>query len=592
MVAKFQLRNHSPPTYRVLALLVVFVVLSVLLLRDVTSVQLEDVPSSYEDISKPTIRKSYDWSTHPQKHPVHLAEMTRLPNGQPLSLPKIQYEFAADRSDSLKKRDIGLDIGLMASRRNEVRNAFKKSWQSYTRHAWGYDELQPLSLRGKNRYNGWGATLVDSLDTLWLMGMYDDFNDAVQYISTIDWNNATETRCNIFETNVRYLGGLLSAYDLSEEQVLLDKAVELANMLYAAFDTPNRFPPYSFSFEELRAGKVLPDPYQSAASIGSMSLEFTRLAQLTGDFKFYDAIERIKKAFDRIQDETLLPGMWPNFINVRDDFQTTNNVFKLGGDGDSLYEYLPKMHVLLGGLDTAYEKMYRGAAKAAKGHLLYRPMTPKKDDILLLGTAIVNEKLRKIDQISELEHLSCFAGGMFAMAGKLFDIPDDVELGDKLARGCAWAYKSFKSGLMPEKSQVVKCDTVEVCEWDEQKWVAQSSHHAPRGFWRIDDAHYNLRPEAIESLFVLYRVTGKADLLDIAWDMFEAVQKATQTDDAHAVVVDVTYSQSRQEDTMESFFFAETLKYFYLIFSDPELMSLDEWVFNTEAHPLKRPTKS
>ncbi|KAK2024248.1 family 47 glycosyl hydrolase [Colletotrichum zoysiae] len=587
MVAKFQLRKYSPPTYRVLALVVVFVVLSVLLLRD-EPVQIDDNDTVDVPFLQAT-KSSYDWSTHPQKHPVPLTEMARLPSRAPPDLPKIQFEFAADRPDSLVRRD----LGTIRSRRHEVRKAFMKSWQSYIRYAWGYDELQPLSLSGENRYNGWGVTLVDSLDTLWLMGLYDDFNRAVVYVSKIDWNNATESRCNVFETNIRYLGGLLSAYDLSNEQVLLDKAIELADMLYAAFDTPSRFPLYTFSFAELKAGRIVPDPYQSAAALGSMSLEFTRLAQLTGDFKFYDAIERIRLAFDRIQEETILPGMWPNYINVRDDFQApNNNIFKLGGDGGSLYEYLPKMHVLLGGLDTSYEKMYRGAAKAAKAHLIYRPMTPQKDDILLLGTAIVNEKLLKIDQIPEVEQTSCFAGGMFAMAGKLFDIPDDVEVGDKLTRGCAWAYKSFKSGLMPEKAHITKCDTVDGCEWDEQKWVAQSSQRAPRGFWRVDDARYNLRPEGIESLFILYRITGKEDLLDMAWDMFQAIQVAAQTDDAHAVVVDVTYAQSRQDDTMESFFFAETLKYFYLIFSDPDLISLDEWVFNTEAHPFKRPTAS
>ncbi|KAF3798133.1 Mannosyl-oligosaccharide 1 2-alpha-mannosidase MNS1 [Colletotrichum gloeosporioides] len=580
MVAKFHLRN-SPPTYRVLALFVILVFVSLLFLKE--EVEEPTIPRS----SFPYSASSYDWSTHPQKHPVPDAEMARLPSEEPLELPRIQFEFAAERSDSLKR-----DLGLMSSRRHEVRNAFKKSWQSYVRHAWGYDELQPLSLRGRNRYNGWGATLVDSLDTLWLMGLHDDFNDAVQYVGAIDWNNSTDPRCNLLETNIRYLGGLLSAYDLSDEPVLLNKAIELANMLYAAFDTPNRFPPYTFNFADLRAGKVLPDPYQSAASIGSLSLEFTRLAQITGEYKFYDAIERIKTAFDQIQNETLLPGLWPNFINVRDDFQTPNNIFRLGGDGDSLYEYLPKMHVLLGGNDPAFERMYRSAAKAAKAQLLYRPMTPRMDDVLLLGTAIVNEKLLKIDQIAELEHLSCFAGGMFAMAGKLFESPEDVEVGDRLTRGCVWAYRSFKSGIMPEKSQIVKCDTIEGCPWDEQKWAAQSSRHSPRGFSRIDNPRYNLRPEAIESLFILYRVTGREDLLDMAWDMFQAIQKATATDDAHAVVADVTYSQSRQEDSMESFFFAETLKYFYLIFSDPEMINLDEWVFNTQAHPLKRPTAS
>ncbi|TDZ66084.1 Mannosyl-oligosaccharide 1,2-alpha-mannosidase IA [Colletotrichum trifolii] len=595
MVATFQLRPHSPPTYRVLALIVVLVFLSLLLLKDEA-----DEPKTinvHEDAPVPKVKVSYDWSTHTQKHAIPDAEMARLPTEDPIELPNIQFPFPPDRSDGLKR-----DLGLMSSRRQEVRNSFRKSWLSYARHAWGYDELQPLSLRGKNRHNGWGVTIVDSLDTLWLMGMYDDFNNAVQYVRTIDWNNSTEPRCNVFETNVRYLGGLLSAFDLSNEQILLDKAVDLGNMLYAAFDTPNRFPPYTFNFADLKAGKVLPDPYQSAASLGSLSLEFTRLAQITGQFKFFDAIDRIKTTFDSLQNGTLLPGLWPNFINVRADFQTPNNIFRLGGGGDgySLYESLPKMHMLLGGLDSTYEKMYKSATSAAKSQLIYRPMTPRKeDDVLLLGTAIVNEKLRKVDQIAELEHPSCFAGGMFALAGKLFENPDDVEVGEKLARGCVWAYKSFQSGLMPEKSQVVKCDTVDVCNWDEEKWLAQigrvggsssSGSSLPRGFWRVDNARFNLRPEAIESLFVLYRVTGKSDLLDVAWDMFQAVEKAAGTRDAYAAVWDVTYPHSRRVDSMDSFFFAETMKYFYLIFSDPELVNLDEWVFNTAAHPFRRPT--
>ena len=88
-------------------------------------------------------------------------------------------------------------------------------------------------------------------------------------------------------------------------------------------------------------------------------------------------------------------------------------------------------------------------------------------------------------------------------------------------------------------------------------------------------------PEAIESMFVLYRITGDPSLADSAWRMFESIDNATRTDIAHSAIADVTLPvdhASQKLDQCESFWFAETLKYFYLIFSEPELVSLEEFV--------------
>ncbi|KAM0283887.1 hypothetical protein ACHAQH_002269 [Verticillium albo-atrum] len=601
MVARITVR-YQMTSFRLVLGLVAFVIVSLMYLQNDGML----LPRQFVEVtSYPLTVSSYSWAKHPQRFPVREADMIRLPAGKPLVLPKVQYDFEADRPIDLKR---ARHLSVFSSpqnfdRQQAIKNAFKKTWTSYIRHAWGYDELQPISLDGVDRFNGWGATIVDSLDTLWMMGMYDEFNDGVSFVASIDWNNSTQLRCNLFETNIRYLGGLIAAFDLSQERVLLEKAIELGDMLYAAFDTPNRLPPFIFSFENLREGQIVPEPYQSAAAIGSLSLEFTRLAQLTRNNKYFDAIDRIKRAFATIQNSTLLPGLWPNFINVRDGFQAPNNIFRLGADGDSLYEYLPKMHALLGGRDPVYADMYTHAASTARDHLLFRPMTPDSDDILLLGSAVVDELTSTIAHIAEMEHLTCFAGGMFALAGRLFEQPDDVAIGAKLARGCAWAYASTDSGVMPEKSQMLRCTTLEACAWDEERWLSQrdgssstiystapdTDSRAPRGHWRVEDPRYLLRPEAIESLFVLYRVTGEAELQDLAWDMWLAIEKATATDGAFAALVDVTAETPEQSDEMESFFLAETLKYFYLIFSDPNFMSLDDWVFNTEGHPFKRP---
>jgi mannosyl-oligosaccharide alpha-1,2-mannosidase len=570
-----------PTITRVFPYLVIFAVVTILLVQNGWS------PARTHRLSYHYVKSTYNWANHPWKQPIPAAEMTRLPAGNPLQLPQIQHDFNGG-SEAILKRG----VAFQKPRQRAVKGAFERAWRAYTKSAWGWDELRPIAMSGKNTFNGWAATLVDSLDTLWLMGFQSEFYQAVEYVATIDWNNVTDPRCNLFETNIRYLGGLLSAYDLSEEAVLLDKAIELGDMLYSTFDTPNHFPPHTFGFDEAKARTLEAEAYQSAAGIGTLSLEFTRLAQLTGDFKYYDAIDRIKKAFHRVQDTTLLPGMWPNFIDVRDNFETPNNNFRLGGDGDSLYEYLPKMHILLGGLDPVYEMMYRPAVDTVKARLLYRPMLPDQDDILFLGTAIVSPNDR-VELIPELEHLTCFAGGMFAMAGKTFGIDKDVQIGEKLARGCAWAYQQFSAGIMPEKAQLLKCETLDGCEWDEERWRRQSGGGPwPKGYRFVEDKRYLLRPEAIESLFILYRVTGKQDLQDLAWAMFEAIDRNTRTEHAYGALMDVTASEPSQEDSMESFFLAETLKYFYLIFSDPGYISLDEWVFNTEAHPFKRPLPS
>jgi mannosyl-oligosaccharide alpha-1,2-mannosidase len=101
-----------------------------------------------------------------------------------------------------------------------------------------------ISGQSKETFGGWGASLVDALDTLWIMGMEKEFAVAVEALHKIDFTRASRDMINVFETTIRYLGGMLSAYDLSggKYPILLAKATELGDMLYAAFDTPNRMP--------------------------------------------------------------------------------------------------------------------------------------------------------------------------------------------------------------------------------------------------------------------------------------------------------------------------------------------------------------
>ncbi|OQV05268.1 hypothetical protein CLAIMM_10038 [Cladophialophora immunda] len=519
-----------------------------------------------------TVKSSFDWSTYIYRHP--LKSITPLPTGKPHSFPPVQYKFRRESIPAAVQR---------RSRQQSILKAFNKCWQSYKAHAWLQDELRPISAKSKNTLGGWAATLVDSLDTLWIMGLKEEFYEAVEAAAGIDWARTPDTSCNMFETNIRHLGGLLAAFDLSQEPALLAKAVELGDMLYAGFDTPNHVSPFWLDFEKAKTGQLSADDHQSSAAVGSFALEFTRLSQITGDHKYYDAITRVTLMFIEHQATTQLPGMWPTFVNARD--QTfVENTFTLGALADSLYDYLPKMHYLLGGLEPAYEKAYRDSMTAAIEHLLFRPMLPNNTDILVAGSATV--VAGKPTLKPEGQHLSCFTGGMFILGGKLFSLPEHVDIGTKLTQGCIYAYNAFPTGIMPEIFQMRPCPSPDACEWNGDG----ASELLPAGFVSVSDRSYLLRPEALESVFILYRTTGDPELLEAAWRMFESIQAATETEYGNAAIDDVTVTgKPSQKDSMESFWLAETLKYLYLIFSPPDLISLDDYVLNTEAHPFKRP---
>lgn len=335
----------------------------------------------------------------------------------------------------------------------------------------------------------------------------DEFNAAVAGVASLTWETE-ETAVNFFETTIRHLGGLLSAYDLSNEEVLLQKAIELGDMLYAGFDTPNRMPSFWLDFEKAKTGTLQPGSHDPSAALTSSGLEFTRLAQITGDNRYYDAIDRVARVMERTQNSTRLPGMWPTFFDMQTLDFTSGDYFTLGALADSMYEYLPKMYAILGGLDPTYETMYRGAMDAVIKHLLFRPMLPDQEDILFSGDVHMEGDNPVL--VSESQHLSCFVGGMFGLGGKLFNIPEHVAIGEKMAKGCAWAYSSFPTGIMPEIYNLITCPTLEACPWDENLWKAEGDRKLRKGFRHARDPRYILRPEAIESILVSWHHTVKS----------------------------------------------------------------------------------
>ncbi|OAY85760.1 Mannosyl-oligosaccharide 1,2-alpha-mannosidase MNS1 [Ananas comosus] len=333
----------------------------------------------------------------------------------------------------LMEKDLVKLDPLSDERREKVKEAMLHAWNSYVTYAWGQDELQPQSKNGVNSFGGLGATLVDSLDTLYIMGLEDEFRKARDWVAnSLDFEKDYEA--SVFETTIRILGGLLSAYDLSGDDVFLEKAKDLADRLLPAWNTTSGIPYNRINFAYGRAHNPGWTGGDSIlADSGTEQLEFIALSQRTGDPKYQQ----------------------------------------------------------------------------------------------------------------QMDELACFVPGMLALGASGYGLEKDQKM-------MTLAKEDMSVGTS----------------------------------WNI------LRPETVESLMYLWRLTGNKTYQDWGWDIFQAFEKNSRIESGYVGLKDV--NTGVKDNMMQSFFLAETLKYLYLLFSPPSVIPLDEWVFNTEAHPFRivtRPNK-
>ncbi|KAG0461666.1 hypothetical protein HPP92_021963 [Vanilla planifolia] len=438
-------------------------------------------------------------------------------------------------------------------RREKVKEAMLHAWKSYRTHAWGHDELQPQTKSGVNNFGGLGATLIDSLDTLFIMGLEDEFRNAREWVANVlDFNKDYEA--SVFETNIRILGGLLSAYDLSGDEIFLEKAKDIGNRLLPAWDTPSGIPYNSIN---LARGNPHNFGWTGGDSIladsGTEQLEFIALSQRTGDPKYQlkveNVITQLRKTFPS-------DGLLPIYINPHTGSSSYSTV-TFGAMGDSFYEYLLK--VWIQGNRTEAVKHYREMWEASMEGLesLVRKTTPSSFSYLC-------EKHG--DSLSDkMDELACFVPGMLALGASGYG-PEKAHKVLSLAKELAWTCYNFYQSTPT-------------------KLAGENYYFHPGQDMSVGTSWNILRPETIESLMYLWRITGNKTYQDWGWNIFQAFEKNSRIDSGYVGLKDVT--TGTKDNTMQSFFLAETLKYLYLLFSPPSVISLDEWVFNTEAHPLR-----
>ncbi|XP_023391189.1 mannosyl-oligosaccharide 1,2-alpha-mannosidase IB isoform X3 [Pteropus medius] len=466
----------------------------------------------------------------------------------PVSIPKLIGISGGDPEDT--------DI---RKKREKIKEMMKYAWDNYRLYGWGHNELRPIAKKGHSTNifgsSQMGATIVDALDTLYIMGLHDEFRDGQKWIEdNLDFSVNSEV--SVFEVNIRFIGGLLAAYYLSEEEIFKIKAVQLAEKLLPAFNTPTGIP---WAMVNLKSGVGRNWGWASAGSsilaeFGTLHMEFVHLSYLTGDPVYYKKVMHIRKLLQKMDRPN---GLYPNYLNPRTgrwgQYHTS-----VGGLGDSFYEYLLKAWLMSDKTDHEARRMYDDAIEAIEKHLIKK----SRGGLTFIGEW-KNGHLEK-----KMGHLACFAGGMFALGadGSRDKAGHYLELGAEIARTCHESYDRTALKLGPES---FKFDgAVEAVA------VRQA------------EKYYILRPEVIETYWYLWRFTHDPRYRQWGWEATLAIEKYCRVSGGFSGVKDVYSSTPAHDDVQQSFFLAETLKYLYLLFSGDDLLPLDHWVFNTEAHPL------
>lgn len=508
------------------------------------------------------------------------------------------------------------DAADWSERRESVVDAFKLSWDAYERYAWGHDQFHPISKKGEQMApNGMGWIIVDALDTMILMNLTSRVGHAREWIAkSLTYDQDQDV--NTFETTIRMLGGLLSAHYLANEfpelapqtdddpgapgeDLYLEKAKNLADRLVAAFDSPSGVPWASVNIGKYEGLPSHDDGgASSTAEATTLQLEFKYLAKLTGEKDFWDKAEKVMQVVD---DNGVRDGLVPIYLYATDGTFRGQNI-RLGSRGDSYYEYLIKQYLQTSKQEPLYLEMWDEALQGVRKHLVTYT-TPS-------GFTIIGERPNGLDEplSPKMDHLVCFMPGTIALGatGGLTEaearrLPtwtkkneEDMQLARELMQTCWGMYKWMATGLAAEITYFNIADP---------PLPASAPHHPPLSFdadpeaaWRKDftvhgmDSHNLQRPETVESLFYMWRITGERKYREWGWEMFKSFMDYTAVEDdgGFTSLSNANKIPPVVRDNMESFWLAETLKYFYLLFSPSDLLPLDKVVINTEAHPFPR----
>ncbi len=416
---------------------------------------------------------------------------------------------------------------------DSVKSEFLHAWNAYKKYAWGHDALKPLS---KQPYDWYASSLlltpVDAFDTMLLMGLSPEAGEAKKLIfDSLSFDRNIEVQA--FEVIIRVLGGLLSAYEMDGDRRFLVLAEDLGKRLLPIYNSSTGMP---YRYVHLQTGRIR-DSINNPAEIGTALLEFGTLSKHTGNPVYFD---KAKLALIQVFNRRSSIGLVGTWINVETG-EWKNKSSHIGGAIDSYYEYLLKAWLLFGDKDckamwdASIQPVHRYLADTANGRLWY-------------GHADMNTGKRTVTSFGALD---AFFPSLLALGG-------DLQRAERLQESCFAMWNLH--GIEPEQLNYATMTATA--------------------------KQYYLRPEIIESAYYLFHYTGDKKYQEMSEGFFNSLKRYCRTEAGYAYLEDIVTKE--KADKMESFFFAETMKYLYLLFAPKETLLFDDVILTTEAHPLKK----
>ena len=417
----------------------------------------------------------------------------------------------------------------------DVRSEMRWAWRNYCQHAWGKDQIKPLSGGYESfplKEHNLGLTIIEALDTLWIMELDDEFRDGVEWVK-VNLDFDVDGEVSVFETSIRLVGGLLSAYHACGDPVLLAKARDCADRLLPSFAASPLGIPHRFI--NLRTG-ALRGQETNPAETGTFIPEFGFLSRATGDDRYRAAAKRAQIAlFARRSKISLLADSIDCMTGAWKSRRAT-----IGPPSDSYYEYLFDGWDLLGDPDCL--RMYRTCTAAI---LRYQPVRRGPN---LWFANVDFESGRPVD--SEQDELGSFYGGLLAQGGH-------NDYGAPHTR--SWARVEGRYGVLPESIDYTDMRALSVTN--------------------------DLRPELADAAFNHWLLDRREAWRHICRDHFLAMKHWNKARYGYADLADVT--RKTQSDHCPGYWWSEQMKYYYLIFADTPRVDYRRLYLSTEGNVLR-----
>ncbi len=451
-------------------------------------------------------------------------------------------------------------------RAEAARDAMRHAWHGYENYAWGADELQPETKTGKfgvlgglGGFSGLGASIVDAMSTLHVMGLDEEFERAHAWIAeNMTFDREAPQTISFFETTIRCLGGLLAAHDLTGSKLFLEKAEDLGRRIAPVFQgSPTGILTNNAGLPQTRI--YTGDDNVALAELGSNLIEFGTLGRRTGNATYrLLAEDSMRFIHAKYPTQPLLGTTIQRQTGRISDEQVT-----IAAPVDSYFEYLVKYWILGGKTDDHWRDRWINATDMALDVLQVRTQQGGfafTGDIPYKGAA----------PTTDVTHLGCFYPGNVALGVISGAATGEravryLEFAEKMMYTCFQLYNITKTGLGADNAIM----------------------DVASGKMTITGTNYLQRPEVVESLFYLWRATHNERYRDWGWSILQAIEKHCRKEAGYSGVNNVDALPTESDNVQQSWFLAETLKYLFLLFSDDTVVPLDQWVFNTEAHPVR-----